>query len=154
MPYFCLSTFWNICPLHGWSYLGFTQIPQALGTQTDAPTTVEGWRNAKMIALLNIAHEPINQVSKTDHPPPQNLLFWRKKPFFSWSGGKIDEIVWFGIFKQIFINMLLSGGSTTKAASKTIPVQEERAKVLPKIRYEPDNKPHENDQKQSIFDLK
>jgi len=26
--------------------------------------------------------------------------------------------------------MLLSGGSTTKAASKTIPVQEERAKVL------------------------
>ena len=43
--------------------------------------------------------------------------------------------------------MLLSGGSTTKAASKTIPVQEERAKVLPKIRYEPDNKQHENDQK-------
>ena len=50
--------------------------------------------------------------------------------------------------------MLLSGGSTTKAASKTIPVQEERAKVLLKIRYEPDKKPHENDQKQSIFDLK
>ena len=50
--------------------------------------------------------------------------------------------------------MLLLGGSTTKAASKTIPVQEERAKVLPNIRYEPDKKPHENDQKQSIFDLK
>jgi len=83
-----------------------------------------------MIALLNIAHEPINQVSKTDHPPPQNLLLWGKKPFFSWSGG-----------------------STTKAASKTIPVQEERAKVLPKIRYEPDNKQHENDQK-TIFDFK
>ena len=50
--------------------------------------------------------------------------------------------------------MLLLGGSTTKAASKTIPVQEERAKVLPKIRYEPDNKQHENDQKQSISDFK
>ena len=49
--------------------------------------------------------------------------------------------------------MLLSGGSTTKAASKTIPVQEERAKVLPKIGDEPDNKQHENDQK-TIFDFK
>jgi len=46
-----------------------------------------------MISLLNIAVEAISHVSKTAHPPPQNLLLWGKKPFFSWSGGKIDEIV-------------------------------------------------------------
>merc|ERR1712107_117080 len=52
-------------------------IPQALGTQTDAPTTVE--------ELITLEEEAV----------------------------------------------LFLGVSTTKAASKTIPVQEERAKVLP-----------------------
>merc|ERR1712107_332913 len=47
------------------------------------------------------------ELKQTHRQRWKNLLLWGKKPFFSWSGG-----------------------STTKAASKTIPVQEERAKVL------------------------
>ena len=88
-------------------------------------------------------------------PHPRTYYSGGRSRSFLGQVARLTRLCNFGISNRyILINMLLSGGSTTKAASKTIPVQEERAKVLPKIRYEPDNKQHENDQKQSIFDFR